>query len=127
MWKKKIKNSEFIEWQESGALHGDMHVIRSGEEDYSTLHSRQRTLGNAASMEGGGGGGMSTLMANPLNMASAGGSKKWKKGQKCEAPFEDHGYYPCTIVQVNGVNTTVNFDGYDGDDGIADVLTALLK
>ena len=119
-----------MEWQESGALHGDMHVIRSGEEDYSTLHSRQRTLGNAASMEGsGGGGGMSTLMANPLNMASAGGSSKskWKKGQSCEAPFEDHGYYPCTIIKVNGVNTTVNFDGYDGDDGIANVLTALLK
>ena len=67
------KASEFVEWQKNGDLHGDMQVIRSGEENYSSLHTRQRTLMNDSSMGSMG----STLMANPLNVAKAKGGKKY--------------------------------------------------
>ena len=106
------KGSEFAEWHGDGTLHGDTQVIRSGESEYSSLHTRQRTLGTEA-MAGFGG---STLMANPLNMASKGKSGKWKKGQHCEAPFAEYGYYPCTIASVNGSSTNVIFDGYEPDE-----------
>ena len=45
------KASEFVEWQANGDLHGDMQVIRSGEEEYSSLHTRQRTLMNGKVFE----------------------------------------------------------------------------
>ena len=44
--------SEFVEWQKNGDLHGDMQVIRSGEEEYTSLHTRQRTLMNDSSSLG---------------------------------------------------------------------------
>jgi hypothetical protein len=115
------KASEFVEWQKNGDLHGDVQVIRSGESEYSSLHTRQRTLGKNAGMEGFGG---STLMANPLNVAGA-GKKKYKKGDRCNAPFQEYGHYPATVVKVNGANTIVIFEGYEPDE--ATVPTSSLR
>ena len=77
-----------------------MQVIRSGEENYSSLHTRQRTLMNDSSMGSMG----STLMANPLNVAKAKGGKKWKVGDSCDAPFADYGDYPAKIIKISGKN-----------------------
>ena len=109
------KASEFMEWRNNGHLDDNIQVIRSGEEEYSTFHTRQKTIFSAAGNEGTAvamtGRSTQESYANPLNVASAGGGG-FMNGDEVYALYDDD-WHAAKIVKMKGKQVDIMYEGFD--------------
>ena len=108
------KASEFREWRNNGHLDDHIQVIKSGEQEYSSFHTRQTTIFNDAAGEEAAvalhGGSNVSMLENPLNNSAASGASL-NAGDEVYALYCGD-WHPATIVKVKGDKVDITYDGY---------------
>ena len=110
---KPYSASEFMEWRNNGHMDDNIQVIRSGEQEYSKFHTRQKTanaagsLGTAVAMSGA---STQESYANPLNVATANGGKIFMAGDEVYALF-DGDWHAATVVKMVARELTLHMRG----------------